>query len=112
MKNLTPKNKQRYICNKKTLPHFTTEIITIYKAFLRPLIDYGDIIYDQPQNETFCEKLESVQYEAALAITSAVQKTSRNKIYQELGLESLNSTRRHKRLSCVFEIWRGKLQII
>ena len=25
-------------------------LITIYKAFLRPLIDYGDIINDQPQN--------------------------------------------------------------
>ena len=35
-------------------------LITIYKAFLRQLIDYGDIIYDQSQNESFCEKLESV----------------------------------------------------
>ena len=26
-------------------------LMTIYKAFLRPLIDYGAIIYDQPQNE-------------------------------------------------------------
>ena len=26
-------------------------LLTIYKAFLRPLIAYGDIIYDQPQNE-------------------------------------------------------------
>ena len=31
------------------------------KNFLRTLFDYGDIIYDQPQNESFCEKLESVQ---------------------------------------------------
>ena len=30
-------------------------LITIYKVFLRPLIDYGDIIYDQPRNESFCE---------------------------------------------------------
>ena len=30
-------------------------LMTIYKAFLRPLIDYGDIIYHQPQNESFCE---------------------------------------------------------
>ena len=51
-------------------------LITIYKAFLRPLIDYGDIIYDQPQNESFCEKLESVQYKAALAMTGAMQGTS------------------------------------
>ena len=59
--------------------------MTIYKAFLRPLIDYGDIIHDQPQNESFCEKLESVQYKVALAITGPIQDTSRDKIYQELG---------------------------
>ena len=60
--------------------------MTIYKTFLRPLIDYGDIIYDQPQNESFCEKLESVQCKATLAITGTVQGTSCLKIYQELGL--------------------------
>ena len=31
-------------------------LMTIYKAFLRPLIDYGNIIYDQPQNESFLRK--------------------------------------------------------
>ena len=29
-------------------------LFTIHKAFLRPLIDYGDIFYDQTQNESFC----------------------------------------------------------
>ena len=74
-----------------------------------PLIDYGDIIYyDQPQNESFCEKLESVQYKAALAITGAIQGTSREKIYQELGLESLKSRRWYKRLSCMSKIMKEK----
>ena len=41
----------------------------------------------------FCEKLESVPYKAALAITGAIQGTSREKIYQELRLEPLNSRR-------------------
>ena len=31
-------------------------LVTIYKAFLKPLIDHGDIIYNQPQNVSFCEK--------------------------------------------------------
>ena len=73
-------------------------LITIRKAFLRPLIDYGDIIYDQTQNESFCEKLESVQYKAALAITGAIQGSSREKLYHELGLESLKSRRWYRRL--------------
>ena len=66
-------------------------LMIIYIDFLRPLIDYGDIIYDQPQNESLCEKLESVQYKATLTITGAVQGTSCDKIYQELELESLKS---------------------
>ena len=41
----------------------------------------------------FCEKIELVQYKAALAITGAIQSTSRDKIYQESGLESLKSRR-------------------
>ena len=36
-------------------------LITIYKALLRPLLDYGDIVYDRPHHESVCEKLESLQ---------------------------------------------------
>ena len=57
-------------------------------------------MYYKPQTESFCEKLESVQYKAALAIIGALQDTSLEKIYQELGLESLKSGRWYSRLSC------------
>ena len=86
-------------------------LLTIDKAFLRPLVDYGDIIYDQPQNESFCEKIESVQYRAALAITGAIQGTSRDKLYHELGLESLKSRRWYKRLSCMLKIMKREAQL-
>ena len=49
--------------------------------------------------EKLCEKLEAVQYKAALAITGAIQGTSRDKIYAELGLESLKNRRWYKRLT-------------
>ena len=77
-------------------------LITIYEAFFRPLIDYRDIIDEQPRNESFCENLQSIQYKAALAIAGAVQGTSCEKIYQELGLVSLKS--RRWRLSCMSSI--------
>ena len=93
--------KVRYSLPRKSL-------ITIYKAFLRPLIDYEDIIYDQPQNESFCEKLESVQYKVALAITGAIKRSSHEKIYQDLGFESLKSRRWYKRLSCMFNIMNDR----
>ena len=72
---------------KYSLPR--KSLIAIYKAFLQPLIDYGDVIYDKHQNESFCENLESIQYKALLAVTGAIQSTSRVKIFKELGLESL-----------------------
>ena len=60
------------------------------------------------QNESFCEKIASVQYKATLTITSAIQSTSRNQIYQELGLESLKTRRWHKHLVCMIKIMNEK----
>ena len=54
-----------------TLPR--DALLTIYKSFVTPHLDYGDTIYDQPQNESFCNKLESIQYNEALAITGAIR---------------------------------------
>ena len=84
-------------------------LLTICKAFLRPLLDYGGIIYDQPHNVSFCEKLESGQYKATLAITGAIQGTSRNKIYEELRAESLKARRWYRRLSCMFKIMKEEV---
>ena len=46
----------------------------------------------------------SLQNKVALAITGAIQGTSRKKIYQELGLESLRARRWYKCISCMFKI--------
>ena len=51
-------------------------LLTIYKSFIRPHLDYGDVVYDQPHNETSCSKPESAQYNAVLAITGAIRGTS------------------------------------
>ena len=70
-------NKGVFVIKKLqyTLPR--KSFIKIYKAFLRPLSDYGYIIYDQPQNESICEKIESVPYGATVAITGPIQGFSR-----------------------------------
>ena len=65
--------------------------LTIYKTFIRSQLDFADVIYDQACNSSFHEKLESIQYNACLAITGAIRGTSSEKLYQELGLESLKS---------------------
>ena len=66
-----------------------TALITIHKAFVGPHFDYGDILYDQAFNLSFYQKLESIQYRACSAINDAIRGTSREMIYQELGLKSL-----------------------
>ena len=76
-------------------------LLTIYKSFIRPHLDYGDIIYDQPNNESFCNLIEKVQYNAALAITGTIKGTSQLKIYSEFSIESLKF-RRWFRHWCVF----------
>ena len=68
-------------------------LITIYKSFIRPHLDYGDIVYDRAFNESFHKYLESIQYNAAIAITGAIRGTSSEKLFQELGLESSKSRR-------------------
>ena len=79
-------------------------LLTIYKCFIRPNFDYGDFIYDQPNNGSFCSKIENVQYNAALAITGAIRGTSQTKLYRELGLESLKSRRWLKHLCTLYKI--------
>ena len=64
-------------------------LLTIYKSFIRPHLDYGDILYDNLNHENFQSKLEKVQYRACLVITGAVKGTSRERLYNELGLYSL-----------------------
>ena len=76
---------------QKTLPR--PALMTMYKAFVRPHLDYGDQIYDEAYNESFHQKLESIQYNACLALLGAIRGSSREKLYHELGLGSLQCWR-------------------
>ena len=55
-------------------------------------------------NYEFINKIESVQYNAALAITGCVRGTSREKLFLELGLTSLYDRRRLHRLTLLYKI--------
>ena len=76
-----------------------SSLLTVFKCFIRPHLDYGDVIYEQPNLSSLANKIESVQYNAALAIASAIRATSKEKLYQELGFES-SKDRRWLRRSC------------
>ena len=84
-------------------------LLTIYKSFIRPHLDYGDILYDKPGNQNFQNKLEKVQYKACLAITGAIQGTSRQKIYDKLGLHTLIERRWRTKLTFFYKTVNGLL---
>ena len=86
----------------------------MYKVFIRPHLDYGDVIYHIPHSyaafsssislHPLMEKIEQVQYHAALAITGCWRGSNRNKLYDELGWESLSDRRWSRRLVYFYKI--------
>ena len=89
----------------------------IYKIYVRPHLDFCDIIYHIPEkldlfsskiNLSFwMEKVEKVQFHAALAVTGTWKTTSREKIYDELGWEPICRRRWFRRLVQFFKIQNG-----
>lgn len=55
-------------------------LVTVYKLFVRPLLDYVNIIYNHVYNNSFHQKMETVQYNTALAITGAIRGSSMEKL--------------------------------
>ena len=87
---------------QNTLPR--PSLLTIYKSFIRPHLDYGNVMYDQAYNVSFQQKVESIQYNAAVAITGAIRRTSKEKLFEELGLQSLQHRRWYRNLCCFYKI--------
>ena len=79
-------------------------LVTIYKSFIRPHLEYGDIIFDQAFDNSFYDKSESIQYNASLAMTGAIRSTSKEKLYEELGFESPQQRRWFRKLHLLQDI--------
>ena len=87
-------------------------LLTLYKPFLRSHLDYGGVIYDQPDNSSFIQKSEFIQYNAALTITSAITCSSEEKLYQELRLNTLKMRRWYKKLCLLYKIVNKKIRFM
>ena len=74
------------LMRKLNLLSLRSSLPIIYKCFIRPYLDYGDVIYDQSNLSSLVNTIESVQCNAALAISFAIRKTSKEKLYQVLNL--------------------------
>ena len=95
----------------------TKALDQIYKMHVRPHLDYCDFIYHIPELKNnpssdinlnyLMTTLESLQYQAALAVTGAWKGSNRDKIYEELGWESLHNRRIFRRLTQFYKIMNG-----
>ncbi|XP_035674811.1 uncharacterized protein LOC118414720 isoform X1 [Branchiostoma floridae] len=83
-----------------------TVLDTIYKSFIRPLLEYADIIW---HGCTSCDsqRLERVQYECALTVSGAVRGSSYSSLLAELGWERLSDRRHVHSLVMFYKIVNG-----
>lgn len=86
----------RYKLNRNTLE-------LIYKSYVRPLLEYGDIIYGNSNNNQM-NQLEDIQRTAARIVTGAKRCTSHALLYKEVGWDTLASRRQIHRLVMIHQI--------
>ena len=77
-----------------------------YKLYVRPHLDYGDVIY-HGQGADLMGLVEQIQYKAGLIVSGCWQGTSREKLYDELGWESLSDRRWGRRMALFYKIRNG-----
>ncbi len=77
--------------------------ILLYKALVLPVLEYGNILYDN------CalylkQRLESVQRQAAIVCTCAFRTAGYAKLLSELGWSSLEDRRKYFRLTTMYKM--------
>lgn len=75
----------------------------IYTTFIRPLLEYGDVIWD---NCTQYEKLEleKIQNEAARIATGTTKLVSLNSLYNEICWETLETRRNNHKMTLFYKM--------
>ena len=78
----------------------------MYISYVRPLIEYGDSLWDNRSTESI-NQLESIHIEAARVITGANKLCSIQKLFADLGWESLQKRRNKHNLVIFYKILHG-----
>ena len=80
----------------------------LYKVTVRSLIDYALPIYGNNLKQTELYRLEQLQYRAAKLVVGALNYTSREKLYKELGWETFQKQIDYLGLSIFHKIHVGE----
>ena len=79
---------------------------TIYISFIRPLLEYADVVWDNCTKYE-ANELEQIQNEAARIVTGATKLVSIQSLLSETGWESLTSRREKHKLILYYKMQNG-----
>ena len=79
---------------------------TMYFSFIRPLLEYGDVIWDNCCNYEKYE-IEKIQIEAGRIVTGATRSCSKSKIIEETGWDTLEIRRYKHRMITFYKMVKG-----
>ena len=77
----------------------------IYLGFIRPLLEYGDIVWDSPSD--VLKPLERVQRNAARVVVGATARSRTEGLYKETAWEPLDKRREFHRTTLMYKIING-----
>ena len=78
---------------------------TMYMAFVRPILEYGDILWDTPAvGDHLLDELEVIQNNAARVVSGATARCTTVSLITELKWKTLAARRKEHRLSMFFKI--------
>ena len=83
-----------------------TSLEKMYISYVRPLIEYSNSVWDNCSTESK-NQLESIHIEAARVITGATKLCSIEKLFADLGWESLQKRRNKHKLVIFYKILHG-----
>ena len=78
----------------------------LYISFIRPLLEYSDSVWDNCSSESK-KQLEAIHTESARIVSGATKLCSIEKLFVELGWESLQSRRNKHKLILFYKILHG-----
>ena len=107
IKLITAKAWQRVHVMRKLKSRLDRKALEIiYIAFIRPILEYADIVWcnltKYEENE-----LEKIQLEAARIVTGTTKLISLENLYKETGWETLNSRRQQHKLGLFYKMIHG-----
>ena len=78
-------NKIVGIVKRLSIIFLRNALLTLYKMFIRPHIDYADMFYGKPNNEFICKKIKAFNIKDALSLKEQFKECLIRNFIKKLG---------------------------